>query len=86
MIFFYRNNTKQKKMYKEKEVINAEIRTYTITTSCPRIQLPDHLSTLALKINTVKLLQFKHFSLPYVLFEACGAVFIMNSKGTFDEN
>lgn len=40
-------------MYKEKEGINAEIRTYTITTSCPRIQLPDHLSTLALKINTV---------------------------------
>ena len=40
-------------MYKENEVINAEIRTYTITTSCPRIQLPDHLSTLALKINTV---------------------------------
>ena len=40
-------------MYKEKEVINVEIRTYTITTSCPRIQLPDHLSTLALKINTV---------------------------------
>ena len=77
MIFFYRNKTKQKKMYKEKEVINAEIRTYTITTSCPRIQLPDHLSTLALKINTV---QFNHFSLPYVLFEACGAVFIMNSK------
>ena len=67
-------------MYKEKEVINAETRTYTITTSCPRIQLPDHLSTLALKIYTVKLLQFKHFSLPYVLFEACGAVFIMNSK------
>ena len=41
-------------MYKEKEVINAEIRTYTITTPCPRIQLPDHLSTLALKISTVK--------------------------------
>ena len=38
-------------MYKETEVINAEIRTYTITTSCPRIQLPDHLSTLAMKIN-----------------------------------
>ena len=67
-------------MYKEKEVINAEIRTYTITTSCPRIQFPEHLSTLALKINTVKLLQFKHFSLLYVLFEACEAVFIMNSK------
>ena len=67
-------------MYKEKEVINAEIRTYTITTPCSRIQLPDHLSTLALKISTVKWLQFKHFSLLYVLFEACGAVFIMNSK------
>ena len=56
-------------MYKEKEVINAEIRTYTITTSCPRIQFPEHLSTLTLKINTVKLLQFKHFSLLYVLLK-----------------
>ena len=28
-------------MYKEKEVIHAEILTYTITNSCARIQLPD---------------------------------------------
>ena len=41
MIFFTKTKSKQKKMYKEKEVIHAEILTYTITTSCARIQLPD---------------------------------------------
>ena len=54
-------------MHKEKEVIHAGARTYTITTSCARIQLPDHLATLALKINAIKLLQFKYFSLPYTV-------------------
>ena len=42
MIFFLQKlNLNRKKMYKEKEVIHAEILTYTITTSCARIQLPD---------------------------------------------
>ena len=41
MIFFTKTKSKQKKMYKEKEVIHVEILTYTITTSCARIQLPD---------------------------------------------
>ena len=31
-------------------------------------------------INLVKLLHLSHFSLPYTLFEGCGAVYIMNSK------
>ena len=42
-IWFFLQKLKlnRKKMYKEKEVIHAEILTYTITTSCARIQLPD---------------------------------------------
>ena len=32
------------------------------------------------KIDSVKFLHFKHFRLPYTLFEACGAVFITHSK------
>ena len=39
--FLQKLNLNRKKMYKEKEVIHAEILTYTITTSCARIQLPD---------------------------------------------
>ena len=31
-------------------------------------------------MNNRKLTDIKHFFLPFMLFEACGAVFIMNSK------
>ena len=71
-------------MYKEKEVINAEIRTYTITTSCPRIQLPDHLPTLALKINTVNYYSSSIFLCHTKLVELS---YIYNEfKDAFDDN
>ena len=71
-------------MYKEKEVINAEIRTYTITTSCPRIQLPDHLSTLALKINIVNYYSSSIFLCHTKLVELS---YIYNEfKDAFDDN
>ena len=41
---------------------------------------PYHLATLPLNNWSGKILQFKHFSLPYTLFEAFGAVFITHSK------
>ena len=35
-------------MYKENENIDVEIRMYTMTNSCARIQLPEHWAMLAL--------------------------------------
>ena len=74
-------------MYKEKEVINAEIRTYTITTSCPRIQLPDHLSTLALKINTVNYYSSSIFLCHTNCLKLVELSYIYNEfKDAFDDN
>ena len=71
-------------MYKEKEVIHAEIRTYTFTTSGARIQLPDHLATLALKINAVITVQV-FFSAIHTVWNLWSCIHI-EIKDTFDKN
>ena len=79
MIFFTEIKLNRRKCSKKKKRLSTQ--RFELTLSLPPArEYSSHLPTLALKTNTVKLLQFKHFSLPYVLFEACGAVFIMNAK------
>ena len=61
----------RKKSYKEKGTW-----TYAMVTSYSQTTGPCFPWT----INNGKLTDIKHFFLPFMLFEACGAVFIMNSE------
>ena len=46
----------------------------------------DHYTNNYLNYWDVKLIVLKYFSLPFTLFEPCGAVFMMNSKIHFRKN
>ena len=61
----------RKKRYKENRTW-----TYAMITSCSQTTGQCFPWTM----NNRKLTDIKHFFLPFMLFEACGAVFIMNSK------
>ena len=84
MIFFTKTKSKQKKMYKEKEVIHAEILTYTITTSCARIQLPDsgveaEYFVFSIRYSNCQYSIFKHqysiFKPQYLIFKPQYSIF-----------
>ena len=84
MIFFTKTKSKQKKMYKEKEVIHVEILTYTITTSCARIQLPDsgveaEYFVFSIRYSNSQYSIFKHqysiFKPQYLIFKPQYSIF-----------
>ena len=72
--------TSQREKYDQKEIVQRKENTHgEIRTPLVRGVSSQRLRCCGM-VGSVKLLTLKQSSLPYALFEACGAVFIMNSN------